>query len=167
MKIFYTVSSLIFFTIVYFGAINIYHKKQVALKIQEVTQTEADSRKLCTSEDSQSRLDCMKPRLEKVKNQNFKNEFSLFVDGKKEQVEVTDLDFAIKIKRSPLMFFGGQCLSNFFYFDFDNNFLYLSKDNASGIVVCKSGVRRMILFPSQLSDKDLETQLKSLQALSF
>lgn len=150
-----------------FGLIKLDHKRELNSKIQEITKSEADSRKLCTSEDAQSRLDCMKPRLNKVKNPNFKNSFSLFIDGQKEEVESTDEDTVVKIKRIPSMFLGGSCVSSFFYFDFDNHFIYLSKDNLSGIVVCRSGDRRMILFPSQLSSTDLQKEIHSLTNLSF
>jgi hypothetical protein len=166
-KSLFYVSSLAFLLVMVVGLVKLHHRAELGKKIQEVSQIEADGRKLCTSESSQSRLDCMRPRLEKVSNPKFQNAFSLFVDGKKIELKTEDLDYALKIKRTPEMILGGKCMSNFFYFDFDSESIFLSKDNIYGVVVCVSGNRRMILYPSQISEQDLNSQLEAIKKISF
>jgi hypothetical protein len=143
-------------------SVDYYQRRQNDAKIIALTQSEADNRIVCASNKLESRLECMKPRLEKIKKDSVSPLYSLKVEDQKEELAVEDSGYFFKIRRTSSMFLGGNCINNFFYFDFDKQYLYFSKENDSGILFCRSGNKKMILYPSQFSEDRLTSEIKRL-----
>lgn len=141
------------------------HKSDKAISI--MTASEAQVRKLCASNNINSRIECMEPKFEKMAIADFPVKFSVLINGEKSEITATTSHNLVKIKRIPGMSFGGSCMSTFYYFDFDAQDLYLSKDNLSGVMFCQNGSDKIAVYPSSMSDDSMKDLVKKLMGVTL
>jgi hypothetical protein len=136
--------------------------------IKKVTQEQAKERADCRFETLEKRLECLQPKLTKIVSQGFTNKFSLFTNGEKTELASEDLGNYVKIKRIPAVKLGmGSCIVSFYYFEFDDKYIYLSKDNANGILVCGSKDNQIYIGPSIYSLDQIKKEAAFLSGLRF
>lgn len=143
------------------GGVFKYHQQQKQNKVIElISGTESETQKLCVSEKAEKRVECLSEKLKSIsKSQMDEKVFFLIKKGEKTKLETEVSETVIKIKRTKEMSFGGQCVSNFFLFEFDEKFVYLSKDNLTGMVLCVSKADKMLITAGELSEEKIRSDL--------
>jgi hypothetical protein len=114
------------------------------------------------------RIECLDEKLTQITDKNFDPKFSLFQAHAKSELEVENHSNWVKIKRpTNLKMATGSCVVSFYLFDFDDKYIYLSKDNSSGVIVCGNSQNNFIIAPSSFSEAQAEQSAKFLKNLHF
>lgn len=140
------------------------YKRDQAIKTSSAESAAIQS--LCFSMEASKKISCLSEQLRsisKIKNNNF----FLVKDSKKEKIEAEILDTHVKIKRTSDMTFGGKCVSTFFLFEVDNQNLYLSKDNETGLIYCLGSGNEFLITSGDLSESKVKNDLQLLLGSRF
>lgn len=136
--------------------------------ISQISSKLSDSQRFCVSENIENRISCLNPKLKKISNQEINSKDFFFIKkNKKIKLQIEILENYIKIPRISEMTFGGKCVSTFFFSDFDDKFLYLSKDNLTGLFFCKNNLDSYIITSGELSEEKIKNDLRLLLGSSL
>lgn len=112
---------------------------------------------------------CMK---EKIKsNKEFVENTYFYFDSKsnkkyklRSKLE-EDTNFIVIKRESFIRLGGGRCLFTSLFFDFDNEYIYISGDNEKGFFYCKESEGYSAIFPENMNEFNVISELKAINWL--
>jgi hypothetical protein len=135
--------------------------------IRANSEKEAQIQAHCAVEKAEERIACINNRLPKAIAFNETLKFKIVRTGTKsvelmgQRVEAAKNAFYYKISRPETLSLAQGCVSTFRIFDFDAQFVYVSGDNESGMIICDQG--RSVITTRSVSDRDVAKRILSMK----
>lgn len=136
-----------------------YNKKE-STRREEILKGVNSIFKQCSDITSfESRRSCFRDKLLEIKknNKKIKKEYVLILNNKKFSLKSFEEEDLLKIEK-PKDYGFTRCLSNTFFFDWVDDFIYISMDNELSSVSCKTtNGLDLLIVPKDLKDSEINS----------